>query len=90
MNHNKFYKDTYSDCYRTERKCSMDNNLLYNLMMKCLVIFNIGFLLLFPLFMLGVPLQILIWFLLFVDISVIIIELIKKNNYPIYCYIYTA
>lgn len=67
----------------------MDNNLLYNLMMKRLAIFNIGFILLISLFMLGVPSQIVIWFLLSANVLAIIIQLVNKTNYPVYCYIYT-
>ncbi len=66
----------------------MDNKLLYNLMLKRLIGFNAAFISLFLLFYFRIPLIIIFYLMLFIDILAIIIEMRNKTHYPIYCYIY--
>lgn len=67
----------------------MNDNYLYYLMIKRIGIFNITFILLFCLLKFVFPFQIIFYCLVLTDLFIIIIELIKKTHYPVYCYIYS-
>lgn len=66
----------------------MDDKLLYSLMLKRLVVFNVVFLSLFLLFQFGFPLALIFYFMLLLDVSAILIEMKKGTHYPMYCYIH--